>query len=124
MNEKEKRRMDRLFLDAARNIKAENDALKKENETLLLCLELSFAVTELWAKQQGFIPSSAGSEEDLKKELSDRKDEVRALFHKLIKTSEPAFLKGLFGALHLPKEIEHFVEKYLFLGGSTADDGF
>lgn len=43
---------------------AEIKKLEQENETLLLCLELTFSAVELWAKQQGFIQSSARSEDD------------------------------------------------------------
>lgn len=121
--EKDHQNLYRQLLREAKRVKLENDSLRKENETLLLCLELTFEAIELWAKQQGFIQSS-GSEKGLEKELADRKDEVRTLFHKIIKTSEPSFLDGVLCALHLPEDIEHLVEKYLLLGGSTADDGF
>lgn len=87
--------------------------LEKENETLLLCLELTFAAVELWAKQQGFIQSTARSKDDFEKELSDRKDEVRTLFHKLIETSEPGFLDGLLSALKIPEDVKHLIESRL-----------
>lgn len=86
----------------------EIEKLKQENETLLLCLELTFAVVELWAKQQGFIQSTL--EKDLEKELADRKNEIRALFDKLVKTSEPGFLDGLLGALNIPEDVKHLVK--------------
>ena len=86
----------------------ETEKLKQENETLLLCLELTFAVVELWAKQQGFIQST--SEDVLEKELADRKNEVRTLFDKLVKTSEPGFLDGLLGALNIPEDVKHLVK--------------
>ena len=89
--------------------------LEQENETLLLCLELTFAAVELWAKQQGFIQSTARSKDDFEKELSDRKDEVRALFHKLIETSEPGFLDGLLSSLDIPEDIKHLVKSRLLL---------
>ncbi len=87
--------------------------LEQENETLLLCLELTFAAVELWAKQQGFIQSTARSKDDFEKELSDGKDEVRALFHKLIETSEPGFLDGLLSALKIPEDVKHLIESRL-----------
>ena len=86
----------------------ETEKLKQENETLLLCLELAFAVVELWAKQQGFIQSTF--EKDLEQELADRKDEIRTLFDKLVKTSEPGFLDGLLGALNIPEDVKHLVK--------------
>lgn len=87
--------------------------LEKENETLLLCLELTFAAVELWAKQQGFIQSTARSKDDFEKELFDRKDEVRTLFHKLIETNEPGFLDGLLSSLDIPEDIKHLVKSRL-----------
>ena len=87
--------------------------LEQENETLLLCLELTFAAVELWAKQQGFIQSSARSEDEFKQELSDRKEQVRTLFHKLVETSEPGFLERLLSALEIPEDIKHLVKSRL-----------
>jgi hypothetical protein len=87
--------------------------LKQENETLLLCLELTFSAVELWAKQQGFIQSSARSEDEFKQELSNRKDKIRTIFDKLIETSEPGFLDGLLSALNIPEEIQHLVKSRL-----------
>lgn len=84
--------------------------LEQENETLLLCLELTFAAVELWAKQQGFIQSSARSEDEFKQELSNRKEQVRTLFCKLVETSEPGFLDGLLSALEIPEDIKHLVK--------------
>ena len=89
--------------------------LEQENETLLLCLELTFAAVELWAKQQGFIPSSARSEDEFKQELSDRKEQVRTLFRKLVETSEAGFLEGLLSALDIPEDIKHLVKSRLLL---------
>ena len=86
----------------------ETEKLRQENETLLLCLELTFAAVELWAKQQGFIQST--SKDVLEQELADRKQEVRTLFDKLVKTSEPEFLDGLLGALNIPEDVKHFVK--------------
>ena len=92
---------------------AEIKKLEQENETLLLCLELTFSAVELWAKQQGFIQSSARSEDELKQELSNRKDKIRTIFDKLIETSEPGFLNGLLSALNIPEEIQHLVKSRL-----------
>lgn len=92
---------------------AEIKKLEQENETLLLCLELTFSAVELWAKQQGFIQSSARSEDELKQELSNRMDKIRTIFDKLIETSEPGFLNGLLSALNIPEEIQHLVKSRL-----------
>ena len=92
---------------------AEIKKLEKKNENLLLCLELTFSAVELWAKQQGFIQSSARSEDELKQELSNRKDKIRTIFDKLIETSEPGFLNGLLSALNIPEEIQHLVKSRL-----------
>lgn len=89
----------------------ETEKLKQENETLLLCLELTLAVVEFWAKQQGFIQSTL--EKNLEQELADRKNEVRTLFNNLVKTSEPGFLDGLLRTLNIPEDIKHLVESRL-----------
>lgn len=86
----------------------EIEKLKQENETLLLCLELTFAVVELWAKQQGFIQST--SKDVFNEELAERKQEILTLFDKLVKTSEPGFLDGLLGALNIPEDVKHLVK--------------
>ncbi len=110
----------RQLLEEAKMLKSENDGLRKENETLLLCLELTFEAVELWAKQQGFIASSGGKE-SLEEELADRKHKVRCTLHKLVETSEPAFFDGLLRVLHLPEDVKHLVEKNLFFSGMAAD---
>lgn len=89
----------------------ETEKLKQENETLLLCLELTLAVVELWAKQQGFIQSTF--EKNLEQELADRKNEIRTLFNNLVKASEPGFLDGLLRSLNIPEDIKHLVESRL-----------
>lgn len=89
------------------------EKLEQENETLLLCFEFTLAAVELWAKQQGFIASSVGSEEDFKKEISDRKNQIRTLFHNIIKTSEPGFIDGLLGTLNFPEDIKHLIKSLL-----------
>lgn len=110
----------RQLLEEAKMLKLENDGLRKENKTLLLCLELTFEAVELWAKQQGFIASSGGKE-SLEEELTNRKHKVRCTLHKLVETSEPAFFDGLLRVLDLPEHIKHLIEEYLLLGRMAAD---
>ena len=52
-------------------------------------------------------------EDELKQELSNRKDKIRTIFDKLIETSEPGFLNGLLSALNIPEEIQHLVKSRL-----------
>ena len=118
--EKDYQNLYRQLLREAKRVKLENESLRKENETLLLCLELTFEAIELWAKQQGFIQSS-GSEKGLEKELADRKRKVRSTLHKLVETSEPSFFDGLLGALNVPEKVKHLIKENLIFGGTTTD---
>lgn len=112
----------RKLLEAAKRLKLDNDSLRKENETLLLCLELTFEAVELWAKQQGFI-SSSGAKDKLEEELTNRKHKVRCTLRKLVETSEPAFFDGLLRVLDLPEHSKHLIEEHLLLGRRKPQEG-
>lgn len=92
-----------------KTVQAENKQLQWECDTVIQIMDLLLSTIELWAKQNGSIPSSSQSEEDIKKEFSDRKDKIRTLFNDLVKTGEPAFLDRLFRALDLPEYLRYLI---------------
>lgn len=81
--------------------------MSKENDTLLTIMELVFSSTRLWVMEKGLLPGI--TEENVDQKFSDGKKEVSALFDKLIKTGEPSFVHGIFRALNLPEDFQHFV---------------
>lgn len=88
---------------------AENRQVQRECDTVIQVIDFLLSTIELWAKQNGSLPSGSQSEEDIKKEFADRKDKVRALFNDLIKTGEPAFIDRLFRAMNFPEDFQHFI---------------
>lgn len=92
-----------------KTVQAENKQLQWECDTVIQIMDLLLSTIELWAKQNGSIPSSSQSEEDIKKEFSDGKDKIRTLFNDLVKTGEPAFLDRLFRALDLPEYLRYLI---------------
>ena len=81
--------------------------LNKENDTLLTIMEFVFSSTRLWVMKEGLLPGI--TEENIDQKFADGKKEVSALFDKLIKTGEPSFVHGIFRALNLPEDFQHFI---------------
>lgn len=90
-------------------LKVENEQLKKENDTLIKIIDMTFSLTELWAKKEGLIQSDLNAKEDIDKEFAEGKEQIRALFNDLIETGEPAFVNGFFRALNLPEDLQHLI---------------
>ena len=90
-------------------LQTENRQLQWECDTVIQIMDLFLSTIELWAKQNGSIPSGSQSEEDIKKEFSNGKDKIRTLFNDLIKTGESAFLDRLFRVLDFPEDFQHLI---------------
>lgn len=88
-----------ILRKAARDIKV----IEIQKAMVLAITDIILLVTELWSLQKLKVSLSVRSKEKLYKELGEREEQIRALFHDLIEAGEFSFLYGLLRALHDPK---------------------
>ena len=88
----------------------EINQLKEQQKALMEAMQLAFCTVSLWAQATGLEPSDGESEEDVREELANRKQKLRALFDNLIEARQFSFLDRLARALNLPQNSEQFLE--------------